>query len=243
MKKLIFWILFPFILIGSLFPPFPTQSKAVYADQTPPLPSNGDFACIVEDAYLYALPNENRGLFLLPKTYYVKLVEYGTEYSKVEYGESTEQSKKVVGYAKTQNLVFVDYQPITPYLEVTFTLTYRLEDAESTDPSFLTDITLSCRYYGDYKVGSKTYCYVLRGTQFGYVPKPITLTYPENTEYEEYLNSIQTSTPTTPTTPNTDQEKASPLQIGILVTLCLLVPLLAALIVKPPHRPPYETDE
>jgi hypothetical protein len=91
-------------------------------------------------------------------------------------------------------------------------------------------------------LGTTTYCYVLRGDTFGYVPKPENLSYEENTEYADYL-AQQTPKPNeeekTPTA-----NKSSPAQIAILIALCLLVLVLAALILKQPkHAFDYEADE
>ena len=110
-----------------------------------------------------------------------------------------------------------------------------------TDSTFLNEITLTCAYYGDYKIGSETYCYVLRGGTLGYVPKPTYITIPKNNEYEEWV-AQQTPENSQTELPTQSEESSSPAQIAILIALCLLVPTLAALILKPPRRPPYETD-
>ena len=207
-------------------------------------PAAGAYACIVtDDVYFYALPDEKRGLFLLPATYYVKLVEYGEEYCCVEYSQEDANTRKLVGYVKTPALTFVPYTPNRPYLSYVFELRYRIDGAGAAEESFLNEIKIPCAYYGDYKIGSKTYCYVLRGEEFGYVPKPADLSYEPNDEYADYLAGIS-ETPAPDANADTSKKKgASPVQIAILVVLCLLVPVLAALILKPPRRPPYDTDE
>lgn len=207
-------------------------------------PKTGDYACILTDSvFFYSTADEKRGMFLLPRTYYVRLLEYGNEYCRVEYLQDSEKTKRLVGYAKTNELTFVDYQPTRPYLYYLFEIKYRLDDSDIANSDFLTEIVLTCAYYGDYKIGSETYCYVLRGGEFGYVPKPSRISFEENTEYAEYLASK---------TPAADQEngknaakknKSSPAQIAILVIVCLLVPLLAGLIIKPPKRSPYDMEE
>ena len=199
-----------------------------------------NYACILEDAFFYSAPDERYGVFLLPKTYYVKVTEYGAEYCKIEYLYDAAATRKLTGYAKTELLTFVDYIPSRPYLYYIFQLKYTIGDTQFEDSSFLTQITTECAYYGDYKIGSKTYCYVLRGETFGYVPKPETLSYEENTEYADRLASnTSASESNTSDTPS----NSSPAQIAILVALCLLVPILAAFIVRPPKRPPYESDD
>ena len=205
-------------------------------------PVTGTYACILqENTFFYSAPDERRGLFLLPTTYYVKLLDYGEEYSRVEYLYDDGNVKKLVGYTKTSALTFVEYVPKRPYFHYEFEVSYRIEDDGLEDSAFLNEITFTCAYYGDYKIGSETYCYVLRGGSFGYVPKPTNLRVIENTEYEEWLAAqtpLESDTESVPV----QKESSSPAQIAILVALCLLVPVLAALILKPPRRPPYETD-
>ena len=201
----------------------------------------GDYACILlDDVYFYAAPDERKGLFLLHKTYYVRLIEYGKEYCKVEYQRSESDALRLMGYTKTKDLVFVEYVPVRPYLYYVFDLTYIIEDIEPNNSSFLTQITVSCVYYGAYQIGSELYCYVLRGKEFGYVPKPTNLPIERNTEYEEYLASLP---PEEPETPEETVKETPPTQIAIVVILCLLVPLLVALILKPNRRPLFEAEE
>lgn len=228
-----------FVLIVNLFL-YSFPSRTVSAA---PVPETGAYACTLsEEVFFYATADERRGLFLLPKTYFVKLIEYGAPYSKVEYQQDGEHTRRLVGYVRTELLTFVDFTPQTPYLQKVFDVRYRIDEEEIQDDSFLTQITLTCAYYGDYTVGSKTYCYVLREGTFGYIPKPENFSYAENTEYQQYLDELAAATPPPPQT-ETQTQTLSPVQIAILVVLCLLVPVLAALILKPPKRPPYELED
>ena len=198
-------------------------------------PSAGDYACILsDDVFFYANPDGRKGLFLLPKSYYVRLVEYHSDYCKVEY-QTDDSAKRLVGYVATEKLTFVEYTPSRPYLYYVFDLHYKIEDADQSDSAFLTEITLSCVYYGDYVIGSERYCYVLRGEEFGYVPKPSNLVYEDNVEYADYVASLQAPSPELSSDAElpTVTEGSSPAQIAILVAICLLVPILAALILKP----------
>ena len=234
-KYLLATILFLFFLTGS----FSLPAHSVQADT----PSAGSYACVLqENAFFYSAPDERRGLFLLPTTYYVKLLDYGEDYCHIEYLSDSDEGEKLLGYAKTSALTFVDYVPKQPYFLYSFEIRYRIEDTGLEDSAFLNEITLHCTYYGDYKIGSKTYGYVLRGSSFGYVPKPADLTVARNTEYEEWL-ALQAPSPDKDVTAPKEEANSSPAQIAILVALCLLAPVLAALILKPPRRPPYELDE
>ncbi len=217
--------------IGGFLPATPARADALA----------GEYACILQtDTFFYATPDESRGLFLLPQSYYVKLVERGEEYCRAEYLTDENGAKKVTGYVKTNQLTFVDYLPKRPYAFHQFTLRYRIDEGSLDDSAFLNEITVQCTYYGDYKIGSKTYCYVLREEDFGYVPKPTSLTLPENTEYAEYVAQLEASAPVEP--PQKEEPTSSPAQVAILIALCLLVPVLAALILKPPRRPPYDVE-
>lgn len=237
--KYILRFLLVLCLSASIFPR-PVLAKA----ETESLrPSVGDYACILaDDVFFYATPDERKGLFLLPKSYYVRLMEYGSTFCKVEYQRSESAAQRLVGYARTEELTFVDYVPVRPYLYYVFDVKYTIEDSEAGNSSFLTEITLSCVYYGDYRVGSETYCYVLRGEEFGYIPKPSGFSYHPNTEYEDYLSSLSPSSSADTQEP-VPTEEASPMQIAILVVICLLVPVLAAFILKPPKKPTFEVEE
>ena len=227
-------VLFLSLCLGSWF----SSTLTASADA---MPKQGDYACILQDeTFFYALPEEKRGVFLLPKTYYVRLVEYGESYCKIEYLTDDAHVKKLTGYARTEQLTFVDYVPERPYLVYVFDVKYQIAETDKTDSSFLTQLTVTCAYYGDYNVGSETYCYVLRGEEFGYIPKPDTLQFEENTEYADYIQAQeaerQNSTESTSENSAAESGGISPWQIVVLVALCLLVPVLAALILKPPRK-------
>ena len=226
------------VLTTACAPPYFSSFKATAERES------GEYACVLaENTYFYASADDRRGLFVLPKTYFVKVIEYGSPYCKVEYLIDGNKTKRVVGYAHTDELTFVDFTPKTPYLTHYFDVHYRIDGGEIEDDAFLTQITVSCVYYGDFSVGSKTYCYVLRDGEFGYVPKPTNLSYLENTEYQDYLDKLATESPPLSQPSTETAQVETPAQIAILIVLCLLVPILAALILKPPKRPPYELDD
>ncbi len=201
------------------------------------IPQRGDYACVLfDDVFFYADTDAAVGLFLLPKSYYVRLLDYTDTLCRVEYQTDDTQTQRLVGYVKTADLVFVPYIPRRPYLRYVFDVQYKLQDATQTSNGFLTQITMTCSYYGDYTVGATTYCYVLREGEFGYVPKPTEFRYEENTEYAEYLETLKAQS----SEETENGKRSSPIQIGILIVLCLLVPLLAALILKTPRTPPYD---
>ena len=240
MKKFILSVFLPLLyFLSSLL--FPFAALSAKADSSALETVVGSYACVLNDnTYFYSSRDTKRGVFVLPKTYYVTILEVSPDFCKIEYLYDDSKVQRLVGYAKTSELTFVDYVPERPYLYYLFDVSYRLDETLSNDSGFLNQITVTCAYYGDYPIGSETYCYVLRDDSFGYIPKPTNLSYSENTEYADRLSQSVTA-PADPSAPS--ENGSSPAQIAILVALCLLVPVLAALILKPPRRPPYETDE
>ena len=206
--------------------------------------TSGGYACILTpDVFFYAQRDEKSGLFLLPDSYYVKVLDVSPDFCKIEYLYDDTHVQKLVGYAKTSQLTFVPYVPKRPYLYRLFDLHYKIENAISVSSSVLNEIIITCAYYGDYTVGSQTYCYVLREGTFGYVPKPADFTVERNTEYNEWLESTQPTDQPSETPAPQEEPTSSPAQIALLVAVCLLVPMLAAFLFRSPkHHTPYEEE-
>ena len=200
----------------------------------------GSFACILTDeAFFYSERDEKRGLFLLPKTYFVKVIEIEPTFCKIEYLYDDAHVQKLIGYAKTDALTPVPFVPKRPYLYRLIEVSYTIGNGGIQTSGFLDEIRFTCAYYGDYRVGSETYCYILRESEFGYIPKPTELAIEPNGEYAEWQAAQAAPSEPTPT----PSEQTSPAQIAILVALCLLVPVLAALILRPNKPSPYDSDE
>ena len=189
------------------------------------------YACILnDDVYFY--PTETaEGLFTLPKTYYVKVISEGKSFTAIEYLTDGEHTKRLVGYCRTEQLTFVDYIPVNPYLYATFDVTYTAERSDASD-GMLNKITLTCAYYGAYSIGSKEYAYVLQEGAYGYVPMPEDFSYPTNSEYAERHAKDEGQ-----------NDEARPMQIAILIVLCLLVPLLAAIVLRTSKRTSFDDGE
>ncbi len=177
----------------------------------------------------------------MPETYYVKILDVASDFCKIEYLYDDGQAKKLTGYAKTSQLTFVPYVPKRPYFYHVFDVRYTIGDATDVS-SVLGEIVVACAYYGDYVIGSQTYCYVLRDDTFGYVPKPADLTVERNGEYEEWLQSLTPPVQDEPPTSQDEAPSSSPAQIALLVAVCLLIPILAAFLFRSPKSQPYEEE-
>lgn len=222
-------------LVGALYPFSAVRSHAQISTQNNTVqPTIGGYACICSPTvFFYADKQEKSGLFLLPESYYVKVLDVAPDYCKIEYLYDDEQVKKLTGYAKTQELTFVAYVPKRPYFYRIFDVRYTITDANDTFP-VLGEMVVPCAYYGDYIIGSQTYCYVLRGDTFGYVPKPADFTIERNTEYDEWLQTLSPDTQQSQPSEPEEETPSSPAQIALLVAVCLLVPILAAFLFRSP---------
>lgn len=180
-------------------------------------------------------------LFYLPETYFVNVLGETDGYYHVSYLEDAGSARRLTGFVKKSSVIPVDFIPETPYLDKKIEITYYTPGGTDKSGDVLSHITLTCIYYGEYSEGGKTYCYVLRGDSFGYVERPMGFTYTRNTEYAEK---------TKPDEPSEGNEEAqeekkglSPAQIVFLVLLCLLIPTLAAFVLRPPKKKNYPDDD
>ena len=215
--------LFIFLIVGT-----PTPKKAV-AD------TGAQYACILsDDVYFYTSENEYSGIFTLPKTYYVIILSVGERFTRVEYLTDTKYTRTLVGYCLTYQLTLVDYTPLNPYLYTTFDVVYMAQNGDSND-EILEQLVFTCGYYGEYVIGAKRYVYAYKNGECTYVPYPEYLEYPENTEYEEHLSSSSSE--------DAVEGTINPIQLGVLAVLCLLVPLLTAIILKNNKSPTYDPEE
>ena len=174
-----------FLLLSFLFPLSPRSAAA----------ETNVYACATEDGTrFFSSPNEESALFLLPQSYYVKVLAKGNEYSYVQYLENVSCYQSVYGYCKTDELLFVDYLPLNPYLYYTYTVTYTTPSLSLPD-STLSSFSYPCVYYGAHPAQSDSLSYVLINGKFGYLPSPEGFTYERNTDYVEYLLSLTPAPP------------------------------------------------
>lgn len=229
MKKLFFYALWAILYVLSPLTGYRTAKADAFAP----------YAYIpTESVYFYSdesSPQNRQGLFRLPYSYYVRVLSEDADFYRIEYLTDGTYTRKITGYCKKSEVILVDYIPEMPYLYLNIDVTYTLSGGGK-DNSFST-ITVTCAYYGDYTDGTKLYAYVLREDVFGYVSKPETLRYEKNTEYEEKTKPEQLIEEQK----TKEESSLSVGQITLLVLLCLLIPCVAALIIRPSAKqPPYD---
>ena len=134
-----------------------------------------------DDVYLYESAQEDSGLFILPRTYFVRITGEAGDYYKVEYLSG---ANAAVGYCRADEVELVDYIPETPFLSYETEVTFTAGGGDLPE-GFITEYTVPAAFYGTFYYGSSVYCYVLLNGEFGYVPASACspLNYPENTEH------------------------------------------------------------
>lgn len=189
------------------------------------------------DVYFYADRDEDSGLFLIPYTYYVKVLSLGDPFCAVEYLTDTPPYKKVTGYCKTSDLTFVDFVPERPYLTMTLSVTYVLPDPPALATGDLSEVTVEYAYYGEFPVGSAKYRYVYGNGKFGYLPADGELVYDLNTDYLQ-PSSGEADLPEQP-----QGGGLSGMQIFFLCALCVSVAAIAALVIRGKKAPAPAPEE
>ncbi len=228
MKAIIFVILS--ILFSLLSPPSLTagaETKEQYAVAT------------TDSVYLYQEKTEDSGLFLIPHTYYVKILSVEEDYCKVEYHTEREDYQAVVGYCKTDELLFVNFIPERPYLVYELSVTYSLPTQgsfPSVDGAFST-VTVNYLFYGEFPIGSAKYYYVYGNGAFGYLPATQAVDYEKNTDY-------LTALPSPPSTaPDVEAGESSASTVFVLVALALSAAVIALLALRGKRSPSTLKEE
>lgn len=177
MKK---YILFAALLLAVL-------PAAALAAARPARAEEAFYARVLEEGvYLYSSADETSGLFILPRSYFVRIESEEDEWYRVLYREGDPDIPPVRGYCKRSEITPVDFIPQTPYLFYQIDITYRAGSGDYPD-GFLDEFTLTADYFGKFYYGSEVSYYICLDGQFGYVPSSACPEpdYPENIEHTE----------------------------------------------------------
>lgn len=206
---------------------------------------NYSYACATNpDTYFYSSSDEATGLFVIPQTYYVKVISKGEKFSYVQYLENIADYKAVFGYCLTDELLFVDFIPERPYLYLTVGVTYTIDGYEPafSENGVIFSVNYDCVYYGDYKTGSSYYAYVLIDGKFGYIPKPNKIEYETNSDY---IKDTVNPSDDPPDIPSTDEEDNSNTPLIVICVICAGLVALGIIVVavKPDKSKRYYYDD
>lgn len=140
--------------------------------------ASSSYARIEEDnIWLYRNPvnADSEKLFLLEKSYYIKVIEAGTLYYTVEIFDNADGFSKVVGHVKRSDVTMCQTSPILPlypkYVLNVITTSANLklipDISGATIATMLKNQTV--RYYGKYSIDGNIWYYVRFGSEMGYI--------------------------------------------------------------------------
>ena len=208
----------------------PTSRKTVCAAA-----SDAKFARIsTDDAFLYADAGLTMRKFILPKSYYVRIVSFDSDRCRVTYMDGTD-IPTLEGYVKTVDLLFVDETPVDPYpsLKVTASVDEVLfADDTRYQPKCVISRGAVAYYIGEIAVGGESLLYVYASGNVGYVRRSSfnDFSLPDHPSYETSVSAAPisegsvTSTEVSKKTILTGGEPAQVIIIALLIVgvLCLL---------------------
>ena len=177
------------------------------------------------DVWFYSSENVDSGLFVLPYTYYVKVLRRGTVYSAVQYLDDVAPYKSITGYCRTDDLTFVDFVPTRPYLRREITVSYAVENTAGSlmGKGSFDKVEKTFIYYGTSYLGTARFYYVYADGVFDYVPATQEILYDLNTDYLRPSSGGEVG--------GTDEEPQSGIS-GLQITLiCVAATALAAIAV------------
>lgn len=231
-------ILICLLIIISLISP-----TAVTAHADGETSENGELYAVADsrDVYFYSEAKESSGLFILPYTYYVKVLSLGEPFCRVEYLDDASPYRKITGYCKKSEITFVDFVPARPYLRREITVRYSIESGLPTMGTGAFDnVEVNYLYYGSYRAGTSLFHYVCHNGEFGYVPASEEITYELNTDY---LEKTSAELPPSENEPSPTSSTLSPVQITVICVLCVAVVGIAAFVLRGKRGTPRHNDD
>ena len=209
-----------------LLPAAPLRAAAEEAER---------FAVALGDVWFYERADEESKLFLLPETYYVRVLEEGETYCTVEYQTDDPPYRRLLGFCRTDALTFVGHVPARPYLRKQIRVTYSLPDGGELGSGEFTSVERTFVYYGDRTEGGQLYLYVLSGDTFGYLPAEHTPDFERN---DDYLTDVSGEAEE----PLPGQNAPNAVQIVVIVLACIAAVAVAVILARG-KKPPREREE
>lgn len=218
MKRLLFLLTVLSIAICPLSP----AAEAVRAEET-----ERYAVAAREDVWFYSAENEESGLFLIPYTYYVRVLREGTLYTAVSYLDDVAPYRAITGFCKTELLTFVDFVPVRPYLRREITVTYTVAGENYLGNGAFDKLERRFVYYGTSYAGTARCFYVYADGVFDYVPAMQDVVYELNTDYLKATANEQE-----PQSPAEEEPSPTPVQIVLVCAAGIAAVLVVALILR-----------
>lgn len=184
------------------------------------------------DVWFYSEPLDNKGLFILPESYYVRILNDSDPFCQVQYLNKT-------GYCKRSDLLFVDFVPARPFLLYDYTLSYSMENGSSVGNGIFDSIERTVSYYGSFLYGTETYYYVCADGLYDYVPKTQEIIYEHNTDYLTPSSSDNNSDNSQPS----KSGKLSGVEIAVICIVCAATVAVAFFVLRGKKPSVIHSDE
>lgn len=223
MKKFLF-VLLPMMVLCAL--PFAFARPAV--PRSASAETDGQYAAVNKsNVFFYEYPDESAPLFVLPYTYFVRILGREGDFLHVKYAAAE-------GYCLASEVVTVNFAPHVPFLEKTVDFVYTLDDPGRAGDEDLLTVTRTYDYYGHlYENGCLYYC-VLADGELRRVPAERLLDYELSTEYADYVAA-------TAEAERTSGGLSAAAIVGICVASVAAVGV-AALVARGKRPPAYDPD-
>lgn len=189
------------------------------------------------DVWFYAGETESSRVFLLPKTYYVKIVGEGEEYCRVEYLVDEAPYKKVTGYCKNDDVIPVDYIPARPYLKKQITLSYSLDGENQGLGGSFSSVEKTFVYYGQRYDGAKLYYYLLSDGVFDYIAAESELAFDLNTDFTDYAQETMAEAS------GTGAQGGNAAVIAVVCVACVAAVAVAVFVIRGKKQLPPDDQE
>jgi hypothetical protein len=205
----------------------------------------GQYARVLnQTTYLYNSADTSSPCFLIPETYYVKLIRDDGEYYFVNYQEDlAPYYKAIAGYCKKSDLYMCDYTPSIPYLNYNIDVYDGARGYKSSSLSkvdYLFNNGNPIIYYGKIKINNVLFYYVLAHGEFRcYINSNecVPLSYPLNTDPLPISNEDEViTTPETVTPVESKTDVSDKLKIALILILVIPALIATAFLFKPQKK-------
>ena len=180
------------------------------------------------DVLFYERADRSTALFVLPYTYFVRILATDGEFLRVQYASAE-------GYCLASDVIAVDFTPVTPYLVRTVDFLYKIDDPGKAGSEEMLTITRTFDYYGHIYENGYLYYYVLADGAFKRIPAERLLDYQLNREYEQYVAVSAEA-----------ERETGGLSAAAIVAICVacVAAVSVAVLVARGKRPPaYDPDK
>ena len=172
-------------------------------------------------AYFFTEKNTATSIFAVPYTYCVEVIRDDGDWYYVRYASDTGIYKALYGYCRKDDFTLESGTPGVTYLYKTVTVSYSVNNNNSTLP-VLSQIAVEAAYYGTYYSGATVYSYVYCQGSFGYIEganDDYPLNLPEEKPADDEANK------------GGSDEKTGGVNVGAIVAIVILAVLVAVILI------------